>query len=235
MKAYVIALLLLFVAVSGVATYAEAEFDVPHIKVLGTAETKVVPNELHWSVSVNSRGQLVEDVSKSHGKDVAKVLKYLHRSGIDDEDVKTSRMQLKENWVYRNNNRLRDGYFAFTSIDFKTVDFTEYQKHWEQLATFNNLTINGVQFDISNRIEIQNETRILAVKKARAKAKALAEAVDAHLLEPLLIAEVEGRSPLHRNVVQRMEVADSGGDSSISAGQESVRVSVRVLFRISTN
>lgn len=224
-----------FFLVISLPVVALAEFNVPHIRVVGTAETQVVPDEMLWAVSVKTLGGSVENVSVNHANEVAVVLGYLKQAGVEPDGIKSSRMQLKENWVYRNKSRLQDGYYALTELNFKTTDFESYLNHWKQLATFNNVSINNVRFDISNRIEIQNQTRVVAVKKARSKAKALAEAIDSNLLEPLLIEEVNGFSAAPRNAVMRMAEADVGGGDAIAPGKETVSASVNVVFRISTN
>lgn len=227
---YLIQLLLIFLPLS----LCYAEFDVPHVVVFGTAETEVAPDELHWNLSVKTLGGTVVNVSKNHSDDVSSVLNYLKESGLTIDNVKTSRMQLNENVVYRNNSRLKEGYFAFTGISFKTTEFDDYQKYWKQLANFNNLTINSVVFAISNRIAIQNETRVIAVKKAKEKAVSLAGALGTQVLEPLLIEEIDSFSRAPRNVVLSMETAGArDNEGSISPGQETVRARVKTVFRIS--
>ena len=227
---YLIQLLLIFLPLS----LCYAEFNVPHVVVFGTAETEVVPDELHWNLSVKTLSGTVVEVSKNHSDDVSRVLNYLKESGLTTDNVKTSRMQLNENIVYRNKSRLKEGYFAFTSISFKTTEFHDYLKYWKQLANFNNLTINSVSFAISNRIAIQNETRIIAVKKAKEKAVSLAGALGAQVLETLLIEEIDSFSRAPRNAVFSMEQSGVRNDEgSISPGQEIVRARVKTVFRIS--
>lgn len=225
----VIQLLLIFLPLS----LCYAEFDVPHVVVFGTAETEVAPDELHWNITIKTLGETVGDVSKTHSNDVSGVLNYLRESGLTSDNIKTSRMQLNENMVYRNKSRLREGYFAFTGIHFKTTEFENYLDYWEQLASFNNLTINSVSFALSNRLAIQDETRIVAVKKAKEKAVSLAAALGAQVLEPLLIEEFDSFSGSPRSAVLSMEQAgarNNGG--SISPGQETVRARVKTVFRI---
>ena len=227
---YLIQLLLIFLPLS----LCYAEFNVPHVVVFGTAETEVIPDELHWNLSVKTLSGTVVEVSKNHSDDVSSVLNYLKESGLTTDNVKTSRMQLNENVVYRNKSRLKEGYFAFTSISFKTTEFHDYLKYWKQLANFNNLTINSVAFAISNRIIIQNETRIIAVKKAKEKAVSLAGALGAQVLEPLLIEEIDSFSRAPRNAVFSMEQSRVRNDEgSISPGQEIVQARVKTVFRIS--
>lgn len=214
-------------------TLASAEFNVPHIIVFGTAETEVIPDKLQWSTSLKNSGGTVSDVADNHTKAVSQVLSYLFDSGIPRQSVKTSRMQLQDNYVYRNNSRLKDGYFAHTQISFETTEFETYLSYWKKLSAFKDLTIDNVSFDITNRIEIQHKTRIAAAIKAKEKAINLAAAMDTRLVEPLLIEEIGSSFPSPRNTVVAMEMAGgSRGQSPISPGKQKVRATVRTIFRI---
>jgi len=226
---YLIQLLLIFLPIS----FCHAGFDIPHVIVFGTAETEVVPDELLWNISIKTLGGTVIEASDNHSVDVSNVLNYLKESGLTADNLKTSRMQLNENVVYRTNSRLKEGYFAFTNISFKTTDFNDYLKYWKQLANFKNLTINSVVFAISNKIAIQNEIRIIAVKKAKEKAISLAGALQAQVLEPLLIEEIDSFSGSPRTAVLNMAARARDNGGTISLGKETIQAKVKTVFRIS--
>ena len=211
-----------------------AETDLPHITVYGTSEEMVVPDELNWSVSINTIGPSVEETATNHLKDVSSVLNYL-KSCIPEKEIKTAHMQLNENWVYRNQSSLKEGYYAFTTISFKSTDFTKYMGYWEQLSKFNNLRINQVSFDVSNRIEIQNKARLKAVSAAKEKAGALAAALGVALLEPLVVEEIsDNEIDLRSNVAYGVGgLARERSQESISPGTQSIKSQVRLMFRIS--
>ncbi len=229
MKYFIQLLLILFPL-----SFCQAEFDAPHVVVFGTAEKEVAPDELHWNLAIKTMGGTVTEVSRKHSDDVLSVLSYLKSSGLSADNVKTSRMQLNENIVRRNNSRIKEGYFAFTNISFKITELNDYLSYWKQLADFDNLTINSVTFALSNRIAIQDETRVAAVKKAREKALSLAGALGAQVLEPLLIEEIDSFSRAPRNAVLSMEMAGARANGkTISPGTETVRAKVKTVFRIS--
>ena len=94
MKYFIQLLLILFPL-----SFCQAEFDVPHVVVFGTAEKEVAPDELHWNLAIKTMGGTVTEVSRKHSDDVLSVLSYLKSSGLSADNVKTSRMQLNENIV----------------------------------------------------------------------------------------------------------------------------------------
>jgi uncharacterized protein YggE len=211
-----------------------AEFEVPHIIVYGTAETKVTPDELHWNVSINTKGKQVDLLASEHLREVESLLQYLQAKGVADEDVQTSRMQLNENWEYRNQSRLKAGYYAYTQIQFKTTDFEEYIRIWTELAKFSNIAIDNVAYGVSNLIELQKKTRIEAVLAAKKKAQELASVLEAGLVEPLLLEEIttgtdtSGHQQSLSVAGARMEQARGG----VSPGTESIMMRVKVIYRI---
>jgi uncharacterized protein YggE len=212
-----------------------AETDLPHITVYGTAEEMVVPDELNWSLSVKTVGASVEEVATNHLKDVSAVLGYLKKS-IPEKEIKTSHMQLNENWTYRDRSRLQEGYYAYTAISFKSTDFTKYLEYWKGLSKLSSLTINQVSFDISNRIEIQNKARLKAVGAAKEKAEALAKTLGVTLLEPLAVEEIPTSAVVRLS--KNRAYADSPepaviSENSISPGTQRITSQVELTFRIS--
>lgn len=218
---------------------AYGEFEVPHISVYGTAESKVTPDELYWNVSLNTKGKEVDTLAPEHMNDVSAVLEYLEANGVEDKDVKTSHMQLNENWEYRNQSRLKVGYYAYTQITFKTTDFEEYVRLWTELARFRNITIDNVTYGVSDYIAIQKKTRIDAVKAAKTKATELAEVLGVDLSEPLLLEEItpgmDTSGSLAGNAIyelQSLKAAPPRSMGGVSPGQESISMRVKVVYRI---
>jgi uncharacterized protein YggE len=209
-----------------------AETDLPHITVYGTAEEMVVPDELKWTITINTTGASIEEVATNHLKDVSTVLDYL-KGCVPEKEIKTAHMQLNENWVYRNQSALKEGYYAFTTINFKSTDFAKYMNYWMQLSKFNNVRINQVSFDVSNRKEIQNRVRLKAVAVAKEKATALATSLGVALLEPLAVEEASNSDNNRRSGVGGVSFAQEPSGNSISPGTQSVESNVKLVFRIS--
>ncbi len=212
-------------------SYGEVD-NLPHILVYGTAEVRAVPDELIWNLSVKTVGMDISNVASNHALEVSEVLGYLKTKGSEKE-LKTSRMQLNENRVYRDRTWVKEGFYASTEIKFKSLNFSDYLSCWIKLSEFENLTINNVGFGVSDRIAVQDETRLKAVHAAKQKAVALAEAMEVTLFEPLVIEEIYGHAIDARTQIFAGEfemMADS--DAVISPGTESVKVQVKVIFRI---
>ena len=217
------------------AAAAKAEdIELPHVTVFGTAVKKVVPDKMLWNVQIMSKDQLLEDVTKKHIAVVGKVTDFLNGEGTKD-DLQTSRMEFGENWSYRNGSRLKEGYFARTFVTFTMTDFTKYKKIWLGLAAINDVSVQDVSYDHTDRINIQNETRVRSLQEAKNKAKTLAESIGSMIAEPVVIEEEWAGDDAVMNNARTMAANFEGqGDSPASPGLISIRTRVKASFRLIT-
>lgn len=206
-----------------------AEIEQPHIQVYGTAEAEAVPDEMVWSLSVKTTGTEVSAVAAAHATEVSAVLDLL-KMKIEKKEIRTDRMRLAENWVYRDRNHVQEGYVASTAIIFTSKDFSQYLSLWTGLAACKNTSINSANFQISNRRAIENQMRVKAVADAREKAEALAAAGGVVLYEPIAIEEQmeNSRSP----IVLRKAYSADALEEPVEPGTETIEASVNVYFRI---
>ncbi|NOX58745.1 MAG: SIMPL domain-containing protein [Planctomycetes bacterium] len=207
----------------------------PVITVWGTATTEVIPDEMHWYLTVRNKGVKLSDVADDHSRIVSRVLKFLKDNGIADDKVQTARMEFGENWEYRKNNRVKEGYYASTSITFDLDDFAKYKGLWFGLAQIQHVGIDSVSYDSSKRIMHQNETRKKALTVAREKAKALANALGSQIGEPLLIEEdMTSQSAYQFYSNSLASDGDGTADANLAPGRIPIQMRVKVSFRLIT-
>ena len=210
----------------------------PNVTVYGTATTEVTPDQMKWYLTVTNKGSKLKDVADAHTKIVADVLKLLERSGVKEDRTQTARMEFGENWLYRNNTRVREGYFASTKIAFKHDNFDDYKPLWSGLADITYITIDGVYYDHSKRIDYQNQTRIKALLDAKEKAITLAQTLGSEIGEPLLIEEDTTlqnpyQADTFSNSMRVVQGTAAEGDS-IAKGKIPIRIRVKASFRLIT-
>lgn len=214
-----------------------ASFDVPHISVYGTATTDIVPDLMEWQVNVRTTGKTVPTVAEAHDKNVALVLAFLKREEIDEKETQTSRLQLAEDVDYRGGTRVKKGYFASTTIAFESKTLEAYRELWTGLSKLEMVTIQGVSFDSSRRIEVRAQTRHQALQAAKEKASDMARTLDNKILGVLLIEEERSAGSDRVNLLsnRRMSRAlsdESSSGPSLSVGTIPITERVRVVFQI---
>lgn len=205
-----------------------ADNDLPHVTVFGTATTQVQPDLLRWRLSV-----------ERVGAEVAEVLEFLKQQKIPAKEIQTAHVELSENWVYRNDSRIKEGYEASTVVSFTSKDLGQYRTLWLGLSRLKGVSVKAAAWDSSRRIPVQNETREEALKAAKEKATNMAAALGMKLAEPLAIEEIAVENDafsVSSMASNRINVSsrDGSGDSDSMAapGSIEVRVRVQVTFRI---
>ncbi|MEI6389486.1 MAG: SIMPL domain-containing protein [Verrucomicrobiota bacterium] len=227
-------------ALLALSVYAD-EASVPRITVFGTATTEVVPNQMVWSLQVENKGDVLETVAREHTKSVQKVLEFLNQSKVDPKALQTSRMRFSENWEYRANSRVREGYVASTEISFKTTDLELYVHLWLGLAGMPVVSVQSVTYDHTGRIDFQNQTRDKAILAAKEKAAASAKTLGAEIGAPLLLEEVlspsEGWQMTFENNLRNTNIAAEGGEGrgspeGLAPGTIPIRIRVKAAFQL---
>ncbi|MDB6139404.1 MAG: hypothetical protein JWO94_2476, partial [Verrucomicrobiaceae bacterium] len=221
--------------INAVAMAAEAT-NLPLIAVTGTAVTEVKPDVLNWAIEVKNIGPELAKVADKHAAAATALLDSLRELGIEDKNIQTTQVELGPNRIYRNGEQEQEGYFATTSVTFKTTNLAKYKEVWLRLAAQTGVSVQSVAFDHSRRIEITKETRIKALHAAQEKAAAMAEALDAKAGEVMSIAEDQYQfmafAANSNNAVSdpAQRLGDEGG--AIAAGTIPIKVRVNVSFRL---
>lgn len=208
------------------------EIDQPHITVYGNAMKEVVPDTMLWSLRVENRGVELDKVSENHVKIVADALKLITKQGVAKKEIQTSGMRFGENYVYRANSRVKEGYIAATTISFEMKNLAKYEALWLSLSKVDAVNVNSVSFDYSKRIEAQNEVRINALLEAEKKAKALASAMRMDVGAALIISEEsDAYSPAINRVQANVFSPEMEAASSpISPGTIPIEMRVKLVL-----
>ncbi|MEW6368844.1 MAG: SIMPL domain-containing protein [Acidobacteriota bacterium] len=219
-----------------------AENELPQVTVFGTATTQVTPDQMDWHLRVNNKGPKLPGVAEQHTTIVQQVMTLLKQCGIKDSDAQMSQMEFGENWEYRGESSVREGYFASTRISFRTREMATYRPLWLGLAEIPSLSVEGVNYDHSKRIEYRNETRRKALLAAKEKAADMARTLGSEIAEPLRIEEdlsvSEGGWP-GRNYASNTMAVEPGEstdpDAVLVPGMVPIQARVKVSFRLVTH
>jgi len=229
-------LFLAFIATMTIPVLAVADTDVPTITVTGTAFTEVVPDQMIWHLRLQNKGPELPGVAEVHQQRVGSLLSLLKKEGIEEKELRTSRMTFGEHRVYRQGTQYKEGYIASTNVTFTSGDLDSYGELWILLSGIEGVEVHSVSYDLEDRITVQDETRREALRAAHRKAADLAEVLGATLGGPLHIVEQgSGVRPLprHSNVAMRMDSEGGGGQAPAQApGQITIRMGVEAVFRL---
>ncbi len=220
-----------------ISTHAQDSPD--KITVSGTATTKITPDVMNWNLQVKNKDPNLNKAAETHTSAVKTVLDFLNAQQLPETDIQTSGMQFGQNWTYRDRERIKDGYVASTDISFKVEDLAKYTKLWIGLSRLSHVSLTGVYYDHSQRIDLRDKTRKNAVLAAKAKAEGLANAIGSKIGRPLLIEEASdnfGMRTSNFNTSNSMTGFASPSEDTVdlAPGQIPITMRVKVSFLLIT-
>jgi uncharacterized protein YggE len=176
----------------------------PQINVSGSAEIKVVPDEVDLKVGVETRDENVLTAKDDNDQRVAAALDFLKSRGVKDKDVQTDFVTIEP--VYDDNSgsiNPRTGlpwnaktgtttkpifYLVRKAIGIKLTDVADFDMVLAGLITNGVNTVQGVEFRTTELRKYKDQARAEAIKAAKEKADAMASALGVKVGKPLDIS-----------------------------------------------
>jgi uncharacterized protein len=215
------------------------------VSVTGSALINVVPDRATIQLGVQSNGATPDDVQYENSVAIQNVFKTLRDIGVDAKDIATDVYVIEP--VYENYNSLLIKGYRINNV--VAVTLRDIQKTSAVIAAALKAGANQViqvEFFTSELRKYRDQARELAMKAAKEKATALAEAAGAEAGCVLNISENswsyyngwwygQAQNAWTQNVVQNAGSnqganTGSGNDEPISLGQISVKAEVSASF-----
>jgi uncharacterized protein len=206
--------------------------DKPHIDVTGTAEMKVVPNEIYIAVELRERGN--GDNKRTIEDQEITLKKMIVTLGID-----ASALTVTDAFSdYRGKVLSSDKVIGSKWFELKVCDAEKARKVFMELDRLKVETANVTRTGHSKITEYRRQMRVQAIKAAKEKANYLLEALEVRAGAPLIVRE-EASSPYgwwRPNALANVNYEIGGEDytpADISFTSITVSASVFVRFCIS--
>lgn len=221
---------ILILALTALTTAASAQNIEPSVSVTGEGKVIAVPDEVTIRMGVQNEGKDPKTVKTANDVAVDKVLDYLLKMGIPQNQVQTEYVNLNKNYDY---NTKTYNYNASQTISVKLKDLSKYDALMSGLVSSGINSINGVSFSSSKMEEYEAEARKKAVLDAKQKAESYAAVLGNKVGRVLMIAEM-GTSTPQPQPMYKMAVAESmdGGRNTIAPGEITVTSKIQVSFGI---
>ena len=163
----------------------------PQINVSGSAEVKVIPDEIYLSVGVETRDQELQDAKKQNDDHVSDALAFLKKSGVKDKDVKTDYIIIQPVYLPNDNSYIDSStglpvsrskgaltkplyYLVRKTIGIKLTDIGSFDNILSGLIASGVNDVQGVEFRTSELRKYRDQARTMAVQAAKEKAQAMA-------------------------------------------------------------
>lgn len=228
------------------AVFAQEEKDRPLITVTGQAELRVPPDEILFTLSVESVDKEMLAAKKKTDDSVREVLAIARRNNVKDEDVQTSYISVEPKYNIddldydqrRGVKREFVGHQVSKTIAIRLRDIARFDGLLSDVLKAGVTRVRNVEFRDSQLRKHKDQARKLAIKAAQEKARMLAAEIGQSIGPAYSITETQvssyGRANQNQNVMTTIsaEPAEGESESAIAPGSISVTAQVTVSFRL---
>lgn len=202
----------------------------PQVSVNGEGKVKVTPDQAFISISVETKGNNATDVKKQNDATVEKVVQYLKRSKLQQQDIQTRRVSLNPQYDY---DKKKYNYNATQTIEILLRDLAYYDTLMEGLVDSGINRINGVEFKSSKIEQHESEARKIAMQNARQKAQDYVSVLGQKVGKALSISDntqIYHPQPVMYEMALKSTSADAAPRETVAIGEINITANVSVSF-----
>lgn len=203
------------------------------LRVNGSGQVFISPDIAYISIGVHTEGEDAAEVVAENNEQAAEVVAALQDAGVADRDIQTTNFSIYPRQEYDDQGNLQGITYAVdNSVNVTVRDLETIGDLLDAAVQAGANSVNGISFDVSDKVSALSEARQAAVENARAQAEELADAAGVELGAIQSISSYGG-------FPMPVELARGGGafaeDAAsvpISPGQTSLTVDVEIVFEI---
>lgn len=206
------------------------------ITVTGTGSTAVVPDEVSFDLTVTTRDPDLDTALEQGRTRMDAVVKGLIDSGVDEQDITSSRLDMRP--TYR-----REKGTAPVPTGFAVTQSVEVSAPLEKAGVAvtaatkdagRSIRVGSLRLGVSDAAEATRSARDEAVADSRAKAEQLAKATGRELGDPITIGEPQGRRDLgYPESFAAASLTSGDADTAkIYAGERELTAQVEVVWEL---
>ncbi|MDA1334363.1 MAG: SIMPL domain-containing protein [Bacteroidetes bacterium] len=222
-----------FLVVLGLALPVAAQNASITVSAQGVITTE--PDMATVRFSVVTTGDSPTQAQDDNAEASASAMNAIRSLGIEESDLEMANLQLVPRREYDPERRiyLEKGFEATRRVEVQVRDLDQLPELMSQLVDSGANRIDGVQYGLDDRDDVELEALALAVRRAREKATVMAGALDERLGAVWQIAEQGISVPQPMLRMDAMEMASMSKDANpdaFAAGEIEVSASVTVVF-----
>ena len=203
------------------------------LDITARGDVRRVPDVAIISAGVVTQAADAATAMRDNAARMARVIAALKKAGVADRDVSTSSINLSPQYRYvENQTPVITGYQATNQLNIRFRDIAKSGAILDVLVKEGANQINGPTLTIDKPEAAQDEARIAAVKQARARADLYARATGLKVKRIISISESDGSSSGPVPMVMMARSADAEAKSEVMPGEQSVGVTVSVVFEL---
>lgn len=208
------------------------------ITVTGDADVHVIPDEVFFTLSVESRDKDIVTAKTTNDRRVANIFSVATASGIDPKRIQTDLASIEPTFDYHSGRPELVDYVARKTLVICLTEVSRYEDVLTKLLAAGANYVHGVEFRTTELRKYRDQARTIALHAAQDKAAAMARDLGLRVGRAHAISEVqEGSWGMYsRNVYgaaqNAVQNASAGSESAPVVGQITVNAKVNVSFEL---
>jgi len=202
------------------------------ITVVGEGTVSVAPDIAMVRGGVTTQGKTAREASEANSKDMQAVIAALKEAGVEERDIKTTRLSIYPQMDSNKSGKARIvGFQATNQVTVRLRDTSKIAGALDQMIAAGANEISGISFTVADPSKALDAARKDAVADARRKADIYAVAAGVRLGRAVQIQEGSVAMPFQpRPMAFRAEA--QAASVPVSPGEETLRVNVSISFEL---
>jgi uncharacterized protein YggE len=214
-----------------VFTPAFADSPQRKVTVIGTANIKVVPDEMRWTVQVSINDATLAKAKDRHDASLSAALKYIKGLGGGMKNLQTNGIRIDKNtYAPPNTPAAEKPYACSTQFTFTLTDFDKYGPIADALSRFDGIQVQSVDYASSKEETTRRDVLKQALLNAHDKANDLAVTANCYIDKPLEIVEGVPENGPRPMMMSRMALPGGAGTPAAVPGQLEISAAVTVTY-----
>lgn len=204
------------------------------VSISASGEASAVPDMANISAGVVTEAEDSEKAMRDNAEQMDKLIKAIHKAGIDKKDVQTSGISLSPRYHYQQDQKPQiTGYVARNTVSVKVREIKELGKVLDALAAAGANQIHGPNLEIGEPEPVMAEARQQALEKAQQRAETYAKALGMKVRRIVSISE-SGSGGMPPRPMMRAEMAAAKADvaTPVAPGETTVSVNLELVFEL---
>jgi hypothetical protein len=204
------------------------------LTVNGSGKVYLTPDMVYVTIGVHTEGENAVKTVGENNASTQEVIDTLKGMKIDEKDIQTTNFSISPQKEYDQAGKPTGKvlYLVDNSVFVTVRDLSKIGDVLDATVKSGANSINGIQFDVTDKAKALSQARQAAVKDAYIKAQELAEAAGVSVGAVQTISEYTSGGPLPMYDRAAAPMAAEAGSVPVQAGQMLLTVEVNIVYEI---
>ncbi|MDH4064535.1 MAG: SIMPL domain-containing protein [Acidobacteriota bacterium] len=206
----------------------------PVVVVQGEGVVRMAPDQAFVRIAAESRSRNPKEAQSTNAEAMASVQQRLVSAGVSKDAIRTLVIALEQEFDYAGGRQTLRGYVARNVIEVRVDDLARLGEVLDTSVGGGATSMQGLRFDIKQRLQAERDALANAVTEALARADAAARGAGRTVDRVLRIDEAGAPSVIRPQSMDmaRMTVAGAPPPTPVAEGEIEIRARVTVTAAI---